>query len=60
MDVQEFDIANVAALDVDVNENKLYWIDSVEKVGAPITRSLHNIIALLGIIISADTIVVVT
>ena len=60
MDVQEFDIANVAALDVDVNENKLYWIDSVEKVGAPITPSLHNIIALLGIIISADTIVVVT
>ena len=42
MDVQEFDIANVAALDVDVNENKLYWIDSVEKVGTPITHFIMS------------------
>ena len=38
---QELDIAGVTALDVDISENKLYWINSVEKVSAPSNVAMH-------------------
>ena len=38
---QELDIVGVTALDVDISENKLYWINSVEKVSAPSNVAMH-------------------